>query len=789
MLKNYLKIAVRNLVKHRSYSAINILGLAMGMAVAMLIGLWVRQELSYDAFHQNRGRIVRVMKKTHFNNVKGTQTGIMLPLATELKAHYPEVKRITRMDWGDNHSLVTGEKKLNAEGHFVDPDFLKMFSFPLLKGHVDRVLKDPYSIVLTESLAASLFGQADPMGKVIRVDNQMDVMVTGVMRDTPKNSSITFEYLMPYELNIATSDFVRGALDQWQNNFLQNIIELHEGISPDVFSGRIATIVQMKTKDKEEGALFVHPMEKWHLYSDFKDWVNAGGTIEYVRLFGVIGTLVLLIACINFMNLSTARSERRAREVGIRKAVGSERRQLIFQFLSESMLTAFLAFLISLVIVSFALPYLRDVGFQDIVFRLDDIRLVAVALAGCLITGVLAGSYPALYLSGFAAVKVLKGTVQVGRAANLPRQVLVATQFTFSIALIIGTVIVFQQIQHAKNRPLGYNPNNLVSFTLSADLRKNYEPMKEGLLATGYVEAVSKSSSPMTGVYNQWEGFSWPGKDPQSRPAFSAIMVATDYDKATGLKMKEGRFFSRAYSTDSNAVILNEASAKLMGFKNPVGSHIKFQDTDMTVIGVNKDIMMQNPFEAVKPAIMLFRSDFVFQGLVRLKAGADVHRALAAIQPVMEKYNPAYPFDYRFVDDEFNRKFQSENQIGQLSGIFAALAILISCLGLFGLASFMAERRTKEIGVRKVLGASVAQLWVLLSRDFVLLVLISCVVASPMAYYFLAGWLQKYDYHVAISPWIFVGAGFTAIVVTLLTISFQSIKAALMNPVDSLRRD
>ncbi|MBO9613954.1 MAG: ABC transporter permease [Dyadobacter sp.] len=375
MLKNYIKIALRNLVKNKGYASINILGLATGMAMALLIGLWVRYEWSFDNFHENRASIARVMKKTRFNGHKGTQDGIMLPLATELRTNFSEVKYVTRLDWGDKHSLVAGDQKLSRQGHYADPDFLKMFTFPLVKGNAEQVLKNPYSIVLTESLAHAMFGDAEPVGKVIRVDNQFEVMVTGILKDVPRNSSLQFDYLMPYELNIATSDFVRGSLDQWGNNFLQTYVLLNDGITPEAFSARIANLVRTKMKDREEGLLFVHPMPKWHLFGEFKDWVNSGGAIEYVRLFAVIGMLVLLIACINFMNLSTARSEKRAREVGIRKAVGSQRQQLIAQFLTESILTAFLGFVIALLIVELALPFLKNVGFENITFSLNDIPL------------------------------------------------------------------------------------------------------------------------------------------------------------------------------------------------------------------------------------------------------------------------------------------------------------------------------------------------------------------------------------------------------------------------------
>lgn len=789
MLRNYLLTAIRHLRKNKGYSFINIFGLAVGMAVALLIGLWVRHEMSYDAFNVHRAQIARIKKKTLFNGQKHVQNGVMLPLYDELKNNYPEVKYITRVDWGDSHSLLTGDKKISKQGHYADPDILKMFTFPLVKGNIDKALKDPYSIVLTESLARALFGSADPMGRTIKMDNLSNLVVTGVMKDIPENSSLTFDFLVPYTLNIATSDFVRGARNQWGNNFLQNFVELREGVSMEAFSNKIADLVRKKANDKKEGLLFLHPMEKWHLYSHFDDWENTGGAIEYVRMFSIVGLLVLVIACINFMNLSTARSERRAREVGIRKAIGSLRRQLIAQFLGEAVLTAFIAFLISLLMVKLSLPLLKDAGFKDIGLNLTNLPLLGVALAGCVITGLLAGSYPALYLSSFQPVKVLKGALSSGKGAGLPRKILVVVQFSCSVALIIGVIIVFQQIRHARSRSLGYDPNNLIGLNLSADLQKNYLPLKRDLLATDYVAAVSKSSSPMTGIYNNWGGFSWAGMDPNSSPVFSAIMVDYDYEIATGINIKEGRFFSRQFATDSNTIVLNEAAVKLMGFKHPLGETVKFNDEKMTVIGIADNVMQDDPFKPVEPAIMLLRPYFVFQGLIRLKDGVDVKKALAVIQPIVEKYNPAYPFDYKFTDEEFDNKFRNEKQVGRLSGIFAVLAIFISCLGLFGLASFMAERRTREIGVRKVLGASVPQLWLLLSKEFILLVVISCLIASPLAWYFMNGWLQKYYYRISISPLVFASTAVLAIVITLATVSFQAIKAAVSSPVKSLRTE
>ncbi|MEO6187328.1 MAG: ABC transporter permease [Ginsengibacter sp.] len=790
MFKNYFKTAWRNLIKSKVSSFINIFGLAVGMAVVLLIGLWVSYEINFDDFNANKKNIAIIMKKTFFNNEKSVQEGLMLPLYDELKANYPEVKHITRVDWGDDHSLKTGDNKFNKKGLFADADFLKMFSFHLIKSNENSVLKDPYSIVLTQTTANVIFGKENPIGKVITVDNQFDVAVTGIVKDVPKNSTIQFDFLMPYELYILSDERVKNSRTVWLNrNFVRNYVELRDGVSMEAFTKRIEHIIQRKVNDPKQGTLFVHPMEKWHLYSDFKEWENTGGRIEYVRLFGIIGLLVLIIACINFMNLSTARSGKRAKEVGIRKAVGSERKQLITQFMGESLLTSFVAFLISLLIVKLCLPLLSNIGFNDITLDLTSFSLLSTAITGCIITGLLAGSYPALYLSGLSPIKVLKKTFQAGRAGDLPRKILVVTQFTFSIALIIGTIIVFQQIQYAKERALGYNPDNMLTINISSDLIKNFNALKQDLLATDYVDAVSKSSSPMTGIYNKRDDFSWAGKDPDNRPLIATIMVDLDYDKAAGIKMKEGRFFSKQFLTDSNGVILNETAAKLIGFKHPVGKTMQLGDETLNIIGVANNVVMDDPFKLVMPGVMLYNSLFVREVLIRLKASADVRKALASIQSVVEKYNPSYPFDYHFVDEEFNNKFRDENQVGKLSSIFAALAIFISCLGLFGLASFMVERRTKEIGVRKVLGASVPQLWLLLSKDFVFLIIISCIIASPIAFYFLQNWLAKYEYHIEISLLVFFAAAAIAIAVALATITFQAIKAAIANPVKSLRTE
>lgn len=790
MLRNYFLIAWRTLLQNKTLSFINIFGLSVGMAFALLVGLWVKHETSFDRFNENAERIAIVRKNTLFNNEKGTQVATPLPLHDELKNNYPEIIRATRMDWGNAHGIMVGDNKLSKRGLYVDPDFLKMFSYPLVHGNIETALKDPASVVLTQSLATALFKGEDPIGKIVRIDNQYDVQVTAVMRDVPKNSSFQFEFLAPYEFRVQNIEFVRNAKGQWTNNFLMNYVELREGVSMEALSKRIGPLMTQKDpNNNKDQTLFLQPLLEWHLHNDYKNWVNVGGKIEYVRLLGIVGIFVLLIACINFMNLSTARSEKRAREVGIRKAIGSRRTQLVIQFLSESMLTAFIAFLLSLLIMFVVLPYLKDVGFEDIRINLSELSLIASVLGVCIFTGLVAGSYPALYLSSFLPVKVLKGTMRQGKGAAIFRKVLVVSQFAVSIGLIISTVIVFQQINHAKKRSIGYNPDNLIAIEASRDIIKSYDILKQELLNTGYVEAVSKASSPMTSVNNNWGGFSWEGYDPEANTAIDVVMTEWDYEKAVGLKFMQGRPFSREFKTDSSAVILNETALKVIGYKDPIGKTIKLNDKPLTIVGINENVIMRNPFKPVEPTVILFNPGNVSDVFVRMKPAADIRKALAAIGPVVEKYNPSLSFAYTFVDEEYGKKFAMENQVGKLAGIFAGLAIFISCLGLFGLAMFMAERRTKEIGIRKVLGASLANLWMLLSKEFVWLVLAGCLIASPLAFLLMKEWLQHYDYRIDISWWIFIIAGLVAVVIALLTVSTQAVRAAVVNPVKSLRTE
>jgi ABC-type antimicrobial peptide transport system permease subunit len=790
MLKNYLKVAWRHLMRNKGLSFINIFGLAMGMAFAILIGLWIQFELSFDKFNKNYDHIAFILKHTLFNNEKNTQEPTPLPLYYSMKTEYPEVRRASRIDWGGNYSLAVGDRKVKMNGRAVDPDFLEMFTFPFVKGNAKTALSDISSIVLTESVAVALFGKEDPLNKNIKVDNDFNLKVTGIIKNPPVNSTIQFDFLMPYERNLAANEFIRNNKNNWGNNFLMNLVELKDGVSMDAFSKKIRTLNTDKDKTLKDLYLFLHPMKNWNLRNDFKNWVNTGGKIEYIRLFGIIGIFVLLIACINFMNLATARSEKRAKEVGIRKAIGSRRKQLIMQFLTETLLTSLLAFLLALIIIPLTLPLLKDIGFQNVSFDFTSVPLMLSILGIAILTGLIAGSYPALYLSSFVPVKALKGLFKQGQGAVTFRRVLVVSQFAISAGLIISTAVVFLQIEHARNRSLGYDTNNLINVYMSKDLDKNYTALKNELLNTGYFEAITKCSSPLTAVYNSWSDFVWAGKDPNAQTAIDVIMADLDYEKAVGLKFKEGRSFSREFKSDSNAVIVNEAALKLIGYKDPIGKTMKLGDQTITIIGVIEDMLVQNPFKPVNPGVLLFNPTQASNNIyMRLKSNMPIRTVLSNIQPVFEKYNPAFPFEYSFSDEEFGKKFMLESRVGKLAAIFACLAIVISCLGLFGLAAFMAERRTKEIGIRKVLGASLFNLWSLLSKEFVWLVIGGCLIASPLAYWLMNGWLQGYDYRIDIAWWIFVAAGVIALVVALLTVSAQAIKAALANPVNSLRSE
>lgn len=796
MIKSYFKIALRNLLKNKGYTFINVAGLASGMAVALLIGLWIWDELTFNQYHKNYDRIAQVWQHNVYNGKKESQVSNPYVMAEEIRNNFgSDFKYVLQSTWNFSRVLTAGEKKFNKSGMYWEPQVIDLLSINLLRGTPELALKDPYSIILSESVAKAFFDDADPMGQTIRINNENDVKVTGVYEDIPHSSNFrNMSFIMPWDLYLIESEWIKNMGDPWGSNFTQTWAQLAENANMDQVSSRIVNVKYNKLSEEErkyKPEVFLHPMSKWHLYSEFKEGKNVGGRIVFVWLFAIIGVFVLMLACINFMNLSTARSEKRAKEVGIRKSVGSMRSQLINQFFTESVVVALIAFIVSLGLVYLVLPMFNEVADKKITILWSSSIFWLIGIGFSAFTGIIAGSYPALYLSSFQPVKVLKGTFRVGRFASIPRKVLVVLQFTVSVTLIIGTIVVFRQIQYAKDRPIGYDRNGLINIYLQTpDIHKHFETVRNELLTQRAIAEMTEAGSPTTQVWNSNGGFTWAGKDPALAVDFPNNGVSHEFGKTVGWIFKEGRDFSREFASDSNAFVINEAAVRFLGFENPVGEILTWNERNYTIIGVIQDMIIESPYEPVRPA--LWHIDrYGNANLVILKLNPEMssHEAIEKIKTVFTKYSPASPFAYEFVDLEYARKFSDEERIGKLASSFAVLAIFISCLGIFGLASFVAEQRTKEIGVRKVLGASVINLWGMLSKDFLMLVSISLLLSMPMAWYLMNNWLQNYQYRSTLSWWIFAVAALGSLFITLLTVSYQAIKAAVMNPVKSLRSE
>jgi putative ABC transport system permease protein len=808
MYKSYFKLGWRNLVRDKGYSFINIGGLAMGMAVAMFIGLWIYDELQFNKYHQHYHRIARVMRNLNVNAETVSTPILPSALGDELRSKYGNYfDHVLMASATDQVISVTtdgsqaAETKLTLHGEFIETDGPETFTLNMLAG-LRSGLNDPHSILLSQSAAKALFGNMDPMGKFLKMNtsDRMDVKVTGVYEDLPYNSDFhDIKFFAPFDLLVSVSPWLQQP--SFTNDFVNVYVAINEHTSFESASVQIKDAILNNVRENERYVfvhpqLALHPMKDWHLRSEWKNGVMAGGAIQIVWLFGFVGAFVLLLACINFMNLSTARSEKRAKEIGIRKAVGSARTQLVNQFFSESFLVVGLSFVVALVAVSASLKWFNELSGKQMEMPWTNIYFWFGSLVFILVTGLLAGSYPALYLSSFNAVKVLKGSIRVGRLASLPRKVLVVTQFAVSVTLIIGTIIVYQQIQFAKDRPVGYSREGLLMFPImSPDFAGKHDVLLAELKRTGVVLEMAESSGAPTEIQYTNGGFDWRGKDPAFTPEWANVTVTPEYGKTLGWQFVDGRDFSRDMASDSAAFVINEAAAKLLGFQNPVGETIRWQGgwrskySSFTVIGVIKDMVMRSPYAPPVPTVFLMGKYGTNCVNLRINPDASIAAALPKIKAVFKKVIPSAPFDYKFADQEYALKFAVEERVGKLATVFAVLAILISCLGLFGLASFVAEQRTKEIGIRKVVGASVFNLWKMLSKDFVVLVVISCLIAIPIAYYFLTAWLQQYEYRTKISWWIFAATSLAALVITLLTVSYQAVKAALMKPVNSLRSE
>lgn len=786
MLKNFLKITLRNLVKNKLYSSINIFGLSIGIVCSILIWLWVTDELSFDKFLPKYKNLHQVWVHAEFDGKINTWRSIPLPTYEALKTAHSSIVNSTVTGWGGDKLLTVGETRLIKEGYYVSEEFLEMFEYPLIAGDAAMVLDDPYSIVISESLAQTLFKGEDPLGQTIRLEDQVNLNVTGILKDVPDNSSFQFEYLVPWKQRELLNEWVVRNKTNWGNYSFQVFVELSDEKAQSAVDETIATMLAENGEDDMPRQLFLHPLEKWRLYSNFVNGVAKDGRNDHVKLFSIIAIFILVIACINFMNLATARSERRAREVGIRKSLGSTRKYLILQFIGESLVISIIGFVLAILMAELVLPAYNNLVDKELLIDYGSMGFWQIGLGIVILTGVLAGSYPAFYLSSFKPVETLKGTIKVGKGATSPRKVLVVMQFGFSILLLVSTVVIFKQIELVKDRDLGYEQSNLISVDNTDELAENYEVMKRELLQSGAVESVTRSNSRITQI-NSNNFLSWPGKPENLKVIFTTIATEYDYAKTMGIKVLHGRDFSKEFTTDTSAIVINKAALELMGLEDPIGTTLDLWGNKRQLIGVIDDVIMGSPYQAVKPLFMIIDPDWINSITVRLKNNGNLNENLKTVEAIFDRYNPAYPFDYQFADVEFQRKFDTINMTQRLATIFSFLAIFITGLGLFGLASFTAEQRTKEIGIRKVLGASILGLIGLMSKDFSKLVLIGFVISTPVTWYLLDQYLERYPIRVEVQWWIFPIVGLVALIFSLLIVGNQASRVARANPARSLR--
>lgn len=784
MFKNYLKTALRILRKNKGFSLLNLVGLSLGMACAVLILLWVHDEMSYNKFHKNYNNLYQVMENQTYEGKTYTFSALPGPFAPAIKAEIPEIQYASRTDWGSQVLFTLGDKSIYERGLFADPDLLRMFSFDLLKGNPE-VLNDPTSLIITEEMAEKFFGRNDPVGKTLKVDNDRVLTVKGVVKTPPRNSNIRFSWLASFGIYEQKNEW----LQQWGNNGIMTYVQLKDAASAASVNKKFHDFIQKKQAEAIARP-FLLSINDWRLRSNFEDGKPAGGRIEYVRLFSIIALLIIVIACINFMNLATARSEQRAREVGVRKVMGARKGMLVRQFMSESIIMALVAMAAAALIVYAVLPPFNTLVGKEMVFSFSNpVIMIGLPLLA-LVCGLLAGSYPSFYLSSFNPISIFRG-MKIGRNSSVAmiRKGLVITQFVISIVLIIATIVVYQQIQHVKSRQLGYERENVVLLSLRGNMNARFNTIKNELIATGYVRNAAKSNSRVLELNSSSEDFTWKGKDPSLKVLITTEWVSPEYISTMRMQLKSGRDFNPIAEQDSSNIIINETFAKMISKDDPVGEVLERDGQQLRIVGVVKDFLYNDMYKKPDPLILYCEPMATNQVLVSLKEGKDPQKAIAAIQSVLDKQNPGYPFEYRFMDDEFNQLFTSEMMIGKLSRLFAILTIVISCLGLFGLAAYTAERRTKEIGIRKVMGATLSNVVTLLSKDFLRLVAISAIIAFPIAWWVMQQWLDDYAYRITLAWWVFGLAGMLAVIIALGTVSFQAVKAALANPVKSLRTE
>jgi len=797
MLKNQLKVAWRYLIRNKVYSLIYITGLAIGLAVSLIDGLWIFDEISYNKAHDNYDRIAKVMSHVGYNGEKITTFWTPSPLGNTLKNNFPnDFKRVVTSTYPGSHVLSFQESNVSKEGCFMQPTAPDMLSLKMLKGTRAGLL-DQYSILISESLAKIFFPNIDPINKIIKVDNQENVKVTGVYQDLPNNSEFNkLFFILPWDLFLSRSGLGRGVPESWTNNSYVTYVEVADNSKMDNISAKIRDVITNKLDAAGrqnnldyKPQVFLHPMSQWHLYSEFKNGFNVGGKIQYVWLFGIIGAFVLLLACINFMNLTTARSQIRAKEIGIRKTIGSSRSLIISQFFSETFLIVLFSYLIAIGLVIVLLPFFNQIADKNLTVLWGSVWFWLLNIVCCLATCFLAGIYPALFLSSFKPVQVLKGTFKIG-GASFQRKILIVIQFTVSIVLIIGTLVVYRQIQYAKSRPIGYSKNGLITIGITPEIRNNLGIISDELRKTGAVSKIAKSVNPTTEYFAISSSLKWEGKDPKITIPFALDNISNNYGKTINWKIINGRDFSADFLSDSSSCILNESAAKVLGVAGNIGKSVEFQGKSYSVIGVVKDLLVESPYKAPMPSVFFMTEKLGYITLIiKLNDKAGLKTEIDEIAGVFKKYNPSVPFDFKFVDEQYEKKFNDEIRIGKLSTFLTILAIFISCLGLYGLSAFVVQQRAKEFGIRKVLGASVLSIWKLLITNFMLLVTISLFISIPTSYYFMHNWLENYSYRTQIPWYLYAIAGISALLIVLFVVSFQAIKAGLTKAVNSLRSE
>ncbi|MCH8247877.1 MAG: ABC transporter permease [Bacteroidetes bacterium] len=788
MIRNYLTTAFRNFLRHKAYSSINVLGLAVGLACSFFIVLWIQDEVSYDRFHEDGDRTFAVMRHSTFGGRKGTTRSMPKPLAEALVNDYPEITNTILVSWEMELPLTLDDNAYRSTARYVGGDFFEVFTFPLIVGDASKALRNPESVVISATLAEKYFGvdwrkRDDVLGTTFRLENRLDVSLTGVFEDVPSNSSIQFEFVVPIEEYIRRNDWV----ENWDNNGLRMYARLAEGADVKSVNAKIINLIDDHV-DAYESDVFLYPVIDLYLRSDFENGVLVGGRIEYIRIFLLVALFIILIASINFMNLSTARSAQRAREIGVRKSVGATRSLLARQFLGESVLMAMISFGVAIGLVILLMPAFNTLTQKAVSISMLD-PVVWFEFAGiALLTGILAGSYPALYLSSFSVVGVLQSNSSTSRRGSGLRKGLVVVQFVMSIVLIVGTFTVYKQLSYIRSKDLGVNRENVVMIDFEGGVKEQFDTFKEELLNTSGIISVASSNNNPLSIGNDTIGVQWEGKDPDDNTLFWHSAIGYDFVETMGIHLDAGRLFSKEYGADSSNYIINWKAAAAMGMENPVGEPISFWGREGTIVGVMEDFHMSSLYRPIMPVIFRLRPANTSILFVRIASG-QTSEALAGFERIYKKFNPEYPFEYRFLDDQFEDAYRSEIVIGALANVFAFVAILIACLGLFGLASFTAEQRTREIGIRKVLGASVSSVVALLSREFLILVGGAFLVAAPIAYFVMNGWLNEFTFHTELGVGVLATAGASAILIAWMTVSYQAIRAAAANPVTSLRSD